>query len=191
MTPKQRQFVREYLIDLNATQAAIRAGYSKRTAQEQGSRLLSNVMVSGAIEEAMGRRADRTDITADRVLEELALIGFADMGTYVKLDGGHAIFDWSDLPPDATKVISEITQETYVDGKGEDAETVKKTKFKLHDKRAALVDMGRHLGMFTDNINVGGEVHWMISDETMDEDAWSEAHGDSVATPAGASESTH
>lgn len=70
MTPKQEAFVREYLIDLNATQAAIRAGYSAKTAQEQGSRLLSNVMVATAISEAAARRAERVEIDADYVLRQ-------------------------------------------------------------------------------------------------------------------------
>ena len=60
LTPKQQRFVEEYLIDLNATQAAIRSGYSEKTAQERSSRLLSNVMVQAAIQEAQSKRAERT-----------------------------------------------------------------------------------------------------------------------------------
>ncbi len=73
-TSRQARFVDEYLIDLNATQAAIRAGYSRKTAQEQGSRLLSNVMVAAAIEKAMAERSQRTEITQDQVLKDLARI---------------------------------------------------------------------------------------------------------------------
>lgn len=83
MTDRQRRFVEEYLIDLNATKAAIRAGYSKKTAQEQSSRLLSNVMVQDAISQAMKNRSIRTEITQDMVLEELAKIGFANMNNYM------------------------------------------------------------------------------------------------------------
>lgn len=68
MTPKQERFVQEYLIDLNATQAATRAGYSARTANEQGARLLANVSVRSALEAAMKDRGARTQITADYVL---------------------------------------------------------------------------------------------------------------------------
>ena len=68
MTPKQEAFVREYLIDLNATQAAIRAGYSAKTAGQQGERLLKNVEIAADIQAAMDRRAERTEITADYVL---------------------------------------------------------------------------------------------------------------------------
>lgn len=71
LTDKQQRFVDEYLIDLNATQAAIRAGYSQKTAQEQASRLLSNVMVSKAIEEAKKARESRTEVTQDWVVHEM------------------------------------------------------------------------------------------------------------------------
>lgn len=68
LTAKQQLFVSEYLIDLNATKAAIRAGYAEKAAQEQGSRLLSNVMVADAIAKAMKARSERTEITQDYVL---------------------------------------------------------------------------------------------------------------------------
>lgn len=68
LTPKQERFVQEYLIDLNATQAAIRAGYSAKTAQEQGSRLLSHVMVSDAIKTAQEARSERVGVSQDYVL---------------------------------------------------------------------------------------------------------------------------
>lgn len=186
MTPRQQRFVEEYLVDLNATQAAMRAGYSKRTSNEQGARLLANASIAQAVQAAMEKRSERTEITSDRILQELAILGFADMGTYVRFEGSTAVLDWSDLPPDATKAISEITQEVSLEDKGDDAELVRKTKFKLHDKRAALVDMGRHLGMFTDNILLAKEVHWIITDETMNESAWTDTH--LLATPTGTTE---
>lgn len=74
LTPKQQRFVEEYLVDLNATQAAIRAGYSARTAQEQSSRLLSNAMVAAAIAKAKEERAEATKITAQWVLEKAAQV---------------------------------------------------------------------------------------------------------------------
>ena len=71
LTPKQSLFVAEYLVDLNATQAAIRAGYSEKTAQEQPSRLLSKVIISDAIQSAMNKRSERVDISADYVLKTI------------------------------------------------------------------------------------------------------------------------
>ena len=71
LTPKQARFVEEYLVDLNATQAAIRAGYSAKTAEVQGSRLLGNVKVAAAIREAQEARSERTGITQDEVIQGL------------------------------------------------------------------------------------------------------------------------
>jgi phage terminase small subunit len=169
MTPKQQRFVEEYLIDLNATQAAIRAGYSDDTAYSQGQRLLKNVEVAAAIAEAQGDRSVRTEITADLVLKELAKIGFADMrkllkwtGNLPRMDIDRAeetgeveisaanfvrLFDSDELDDDIVGAISEISQTK------EGA-----LKVKLHDKQAALVNIGRHLGMFTTKIEHSGAV---------------------------------
>lgn len=97
LNAKQQRFVQEYLIDLNATQAAIRAGYSERTAQEQGSRLLSNVMVAAAVAEGIALRAGKLEITAEKVLrdlEEVRVLALKD-GAYgpaakvIELHGKH------------------------------------------------------------------------------------------------------
>jgi phage terminase small subunit len=88
-------------------------------------------------------------VTADQVVTELALIAFSDMGNYVQLgEDGRVHFDWSEMPDDGTRVISEITQEVTVEGRGDDAENVRKTKFKLFDKLGALTALGKHFGIF-------------------------------------------
>ncbi|MDB5448408.1 MAG: terminase small subunit [Phenylobacterium sp.] len=84
LSDKQRQFVREYLIDLNATQAAIRCGYSPRTARQQAARLMTDVNISAFVREAMDARAARTEITADKVLQELWGIASADPSELVQ-----------------------------------------------------------------------------------------------------------
>ena len=160
LTNRQRRFVDEYLIDLNATQAAIRSGYSAKTAQEQASRLLSNVMVHAAISDRMKAREHRTEITQDRVLKELAKIGFSDIRKALDwvpevavvdeetgqtaLMNGVALIPSEKIDDDTAAAISEISQ------------TAQGVKIKLHDKRAALVDIGRHLGMFKDKVEVSG-----------------------------------
>jgi phage terminase small subunit len=150
LTPKQQRFVEEYLIDLNATQAAIRAGYKNG---EIGRQLITKNNVSEAIQEAQSKLSERTEITQDMVLQELAKIGFSNMLDYVSItNGGDPVTDFSALTRDQAAAISEVTIETYTEGRGEDAEEVKRVKFKLSDKRAALVDMGRHLGMFKDKL---------------------------------------
>lgn len=161
LTPKQAQFVREYLIDLNATQAAIRCGYSAKTAYSQGQRLLKDVEVSAAVEEAMAKRAERTEITADRVLQELAKLGFADIR---RIFAGGNLLDPSDLEDDiaaAVQSVEVITRRTP----GEENQVEHVHKIKLADKIGALTQIGRHLGMFTDKVdaNVSGGVTVNIS----------------------------
>jgi phage terminase small subunit len=134
LTPKQRIFVSEYLVDLNATQAAIRAGYSAKTASWIGPQLLVKTHVVAEIEKAMANREKRTLVTADAVVAELAKIGFANMQDY--LQDGFSLQDIQKLTRDQAAAIQEIT----IDGD--------KVRFKLADKRAALVDIGRHLGIF-------------------------------------------
>lgn len=77
LSPKQVRFAQEYLIDLNATRAAIRAGYAQKTARQQGARLLTNVDIQLAIQEAMNGRAERTELTADEVVTEIRRIAMA------------------------------------------------------------------------------------------------------------------
>ncbi|MCH7295459.1 terminase small subunit [Acinetobacter higginsii] len=155
LTAKQQLFIDEYLIDLNATQAAIRAGYSPRTAYSKGQKLTK--ILSVQISEAQTNRSKRTQITQDMVLSELAKIGFSNMLDYVSVtNGGDLAPDFSAITRDQAAAIGEVTIDQYMEGKGEDAVMVKRTKFKLSDKRAALVDMGRHLGMFKDKVELTG-----------------------------------
>lgn len=84
LTPKQDAFVKEYLLDLNATQAATRAGYSAKTAKEQGGRLLTNVAVMRAISKAQVKRAERVEITADMVLQQWWAVATADPNAVVQ-----------------------------------------------------------------------------------------------------------
>ena len=112
LTPKQERFVREYRVDVTATQAAIRAGYSKKTAQEQSSRLLSNVMFSAAIAKGQHALAEKTGVTAEKVIAELALIGFANMRDYLNLsDPEKPMVDLSNLTPERVSMIAEVTYE--------------------------------------------------------------------------------
>lgn len=161
LTPKQARFVQEYLVDLNATQAAIRSGYSAKTAKSIGQENLTKPDIVSAIETAQNKRAESVGITAERVLRELALIGFSNMLDYIQpSEDGGAFVDLSALTREQAAAIGEVTVDTYQerkpDGKDGETRTVKKIKFKLADKRAALVDVGRHLGMFKDKVEMTG-----------------------------------
>jgi phage terminase small subunit len=162
LTPKQQRFIDEYLTDLNATQAAIRAGYSKSGARTEGARLLANADIAAEIAGKQRRVADKLELSAEAVLAELAKLGFANMADYMTVDGdGYPHLDFSALSRDQAAALTEVTVEEFTDGAGDDAKPVKRVKFKLADKRAALVDLGRHLGLFVDRSEVkhSGEVH--------------------------------
>ena len=157
LTAKQARFVDEYMVDLNATQAAIRAGYSAKTAADIGRQLLRKTPVAGAIAERQRAVSERTGVTAERVIEELAKIGFANMKDYMRVGvDGDPYLDFSALTRDQAAALSEVTVEDFKDGRGEDARDVRRVKFKLHDKRAALVDLGKHLGLFKDKVELTG-----------------------------------
>lgn len=162
LTPKQQRFVAEYLVDLNATQAAVRAGYSAKTAAVIGVENLRKPNVAEAITERQAKLAAKHDITLDRIVAELAKIGFANMGDYMRVGAnGDPYLDFSKLTREQTAALAEVTVEDFVDGRGEDAREVKRVKFKLWDKRAALVDLGKHLGLFDDRpvVNVNNTVN--------------------------------
>jgi phage terminase small subunit len=148
LTDKQRLFVFEYLKDHNGTQAAIRAGYSKTTAAQQATRLLRNAHVKAEVAKHVEKAAKKVDLTLPMVLEELALIGFANMGDYFRVTSdGDPVIDLAQLTHEQKAAIADLTVEDFTDGRGDDARNVRRVRFKLHDKRAALVDLGKHLGM--------------------------------------------
>jgi len=157
LTHKQQRFVEEYLVDLNATQAAIRAEYSEKTAGVIGKENLQKPKIAEAIEAAQAKRARRTEITADRVLKELGRIGFANMDDYMRVTPeGDPYIDLSNLDRDQTAALSEIQTEDYTDGRGEDARDVRRVKVKFYDKISALEKIGKHLGMFRERVEHSG-----------------------------------
>ena len=165
LTAKQAAFAREYVVDCNATAAAIRAGYSARTASQQSYDLIRNPAVAAEIERLTAEKVARSQITADEILMELAHIARADMGnviawgsTTVEIDAegnviapesdmaGHGVqtdvpfvraFDSATLPPHIRAAVSEVS----LTDKGS-------FKIKLHDKIGAIEKLMRHLGMF-------------------------------------------
>ena len=153
LTPKEEDFVYEYLVDLNATQAAIRANYSKKSARQLASRLLSKVHIQDAIAHLRKKRADRYEITADKVLAEYAKIGMSNMDDYIDTTGDLPALDFVGLTRDELAAVSEITVETRKEfkGEGEDREyvaNIEKVKFKLYDKTKGLDALAKNLGLF-------------------------------------------
>lgn len=149
MTPKQQRFVDEYLVDLNATQAAIRSGYSKDTAHSIGHENLSKPEIQAAVAVRRAEIAAKLRVTPEKIIAEYAKLAFANTLDYVRVtDAGDAVVDLSELTRDQAAAISELTVDQYLDGRGEDARAVKKVKFKLADKKGALDSLAKHLGMF-------------------------------------------
>ena len=159
LTPRQRRFCEEYLVDLNASAAARRAGYSVATAYSIGQENLKKPEIAAEIQRRMEARSKRTEITADQVVTELGKIAFANMLNYMTIqDDGTAVVDFSMVDRDQGAVMREVTIETYAEGRSEDAQTVKRIKFALYDKKGALELLGRHFGLFTDRLEAKVEV---------------------------------
>ncbi|CUX80744.1 terminase small subunit [Roseibaca calidilacus] len=135
-----RDTTHEYLLDLNATQAATRAGYSKRTAQAQSSRLLSNVMIKAEIARLRREAEIRTKVDLDRILEEYARFAFAGLSKFIRIDQqGQPILDLSRCGPEELDLLAELR----VDGDGR----IRRIKIKQLDKLKALEALGKHLGL--------------------------------------------
>lgn len=146
LNDKQKRFVDEYLVDLNATAAAKRAGYSEKTAYSMGQRLLKKVEIQAAIQKRQAKLRGKLEITQERVLEELAAIAFANGADFatVNQNGIVRITPTSELPEEKRKAIASIKEGQYG------------TEVKVHDKVKALELLAKHLGMF-DSKNGGSE----------------------------------
>lgn len=157
LNDKQQRFVDEYLIDLNATAAYRRAGYTAKgnAAEVNAARLLRNAQVVLAVKEAMKARETRTMITQDRVLQELARIAFFDIRKLYNEDGSMKLPH--ELDDDAAAVLSGVDISTSLIAGAEEPTSVQTKKAKVFDKGAALTLAMRHLGMLTDKTEVTGK----------------------------------
>ena len=154
---RQQIFAREYVIDMNGTRAAIAAGYAEKAAAQASSQLLRNTKVSKLIDELQSKRASKLEIKAEKIAEELARIGFANMHDYMSVDDdGKPFLDLSALTRDQAAAIQEIREDTTGGSGDGERKLVVRTTFKLADKRGALELLGRHLGMFQDNLKISG-----------------------------------
>lgn len=159
LTEKQQKFVDEYLVDLNATQAAIRAGYSVKTAEQMGYKLVHKSSVSEVIKKEQAKLSKRTGISQERILRELAKIGFSNLKEYVAWDAdGIHLKDSAEVDG---AVLQSVT-ETYLPSGGV------KTEVKAHDKAKALELLGKHLGMWVDKTEITGAQPVRIVDDLDD-----------------------
>lgn len=158
LNERQALFALEYIVDLNATQAAIRAGYSEDTAGSQGHDLLKKPEIQAAIQKAMDVRAERVGITADRVMVELGRMGFADVRQIFTASG--QLRDIATLPDEVAAAVQQVEVvtklSTDVDEEG-NREVEYVHKIKLADKKGSLELLGKHLKLFGDRIEVTGK----------------------------------
>jgi phage terminase small subunit len=151
-------FAREYVIDLNATRAAIAAGYSESTASAKGSSLLRVGKVCRLIDTLQSKRASKLEIKAERVLEELHRLAMSNMSDYMEIDenGKPKGLNLSKLTRDQAACIQEITEDTTGGSGDGERRLILRTKFKLADKAKALDMLMRHLGQYNDKLQVTG-----------------------------------
>ncbi len=154
-------FAREYVIDLNATRAAIAAGYSEAAAAQTGSKMVRNAKVLKLIDAFQTKRASKLDIKAEKVVEELSRMAFSNMADYMEIneEGKPTGLDLSRLTRDQAAAIQEITEDTTGGSGDGERRLVLRTKFKLADKTKSLELLGRHLGMFMDKVEHSGTVN--------------------------------
>jgi phage terminase small subunit len=145
ITEKQKRFADEFLIDLNGKQAAIRAGYSEKTAEVQASRLLSNAKVQAYIQEQRVKLADKLDLSKERVLLEYSRIGFVDIRKLFNENG--SMRKINELDDDTAAAVAAIEIEDLFMGFGEEREQIGFTKkIKLNGKKEALDSICKVLG---------------------------------------------
>lgn len=166
MTKKQKRFVEEYLIDLNATQAAIRAGYSPDTAYSIGNENMKKPEIKAQIDKAIAERSRRTGVNADRVVMELAKIAFVNAGDVIDAET-------ATVKPDATRDDTAAIQSVKVKTFGEDG---LEREVKMADKLKALELLGKHLGMFKDKVELSGNLE--TEKNKLDDLIWQMRGGD-------------
>jgi phage terminase small subunit len=150
---KHEQFCQEYLIDLNATQAYIRAGYKAKDANVASSTLLANVSVRARIDELLADRSKRTGVTADRVVRELARLAFINPDSIIDINTATL-----------KQGISEDDAAAIAGVKVKQGRNYSEREIKFYDKNRSLELLGKHLGMFTDNLNISVQAPQIIDD---------------------------
>ncbi len=151
LNDQRMAFVRAYLLDPNAKQAAIKAGYAPRSAEGTGSRLLRNAKVAAAIAEGLAKIRKKLetefDLTLDDVLREYQRVAFTGMSRFLRIVDGTPHIDLSACTPADLDLLSEVTTETFKTGTGVLAKEVLRVKIKPLDRLNALDKLGRYLGM--------------------------------------------
>jgi len=170
LNARQRLFPYEYVKDFNGTKAAKRCGYSKKTARQQGTRLLSNAAIKRAIDKLVKKRTDKAIMDRDELLHELTIIGRSDLRDYLDIDpdtGAIRAKGFENMPEGTSRALKAIKEDRVIkeNADGKQVTVYDKVKFELHDKMKALELMGRHLGMFNEEAKAFAEALYKVSNE--------------------------
>lgn len=160
ISPQQLLAVDHYFAcGFNKREALLRAGYSEKTAEGNPHSVFNHPFVVAEVERRQKELAKKNNVTAERIVQEFAKIGFSNLGDLVEVNpDGSAYLDMRKITPEQRAALSEFTVDEYEEGRGEGAVAVKKFKIKFHDKKGALDSLARHLGMFNDKVEVSGEL---------------------------------
>lgn len=163
LTAKQQLFCSEYLKDLNATEAAKRAGYSPKTAYSIGHENLKKPEIAAEISARRDELLESNQVDTANVISEISKIAFANMLDYIRVtSAGDPYIDLSQLTRAQAAAIAEVTTEDFIVGRGDDARDVRKVRIKLVSKADALEKLCKYLRLFVQDHNVTGEL--MISE---------------------------
>lgn len=166
MTPKQQRFVAEYLIDLNATAAAQRAGYRDPNI---GRQLITKNNVSAAIAAKQAAIASKLEIKSESVLSEIANLAYSDIGAILDFTGEQPkLKPANQITPEARRCIQSVKVKRTVEGKGDDAEVVEVVEFRLWDKGGRLQDLAKHLGLLVERHEHTGSAVLRIVEEIVE-----------------------
>ncbi len=173
VTLKQWLWVLNYVISKNATEAAKLAGYSLKTAKQIGTENLAKPALMALVEVELEKHVDSLEITAERVLREIAKLAFSNYADILKFDqDGRPVIDLQDLHRDQYAALQEVTTTTRkLLGKDydDDGAEVTNVKVKLADKGVNLERLGRHLELFTDKMKHSGKIEVTeLSDDQLD-----------------------
>ncbi|MER2061396.1 MAG: terminase small subunit [Aerococcus urinaeequi] len=163
LSAKMKLFCKEYMIDLNATQAAVRAGYSPKSAREIGNENLKKPAVMEYLKKMMDKRATKLEITAERVLQEYARIGFSQITDFVHVqtvgeEQKVVVKDTKDLSLEQIAALASIEQGEFG------------IKVKLHEKIRALDAMSKHLGVFREELKITNDISVTIVDDIKEDE---------------------
>jgi phage terminase small subunit len=141
------KFVKEYLVDFNATRAAIAVGYSERSARTQGARMLANDNVVALLQKEAAKALERVDIKVDKTLNEIKLLAYSNMADYAEWGNGYVTLkDCTEIPRELLACVSEVSQSETKYGTN--------IRFKLHDKKGSLDTLAKIEGLLKENLNV-------------------------------------